>query len=335
LHITQRSKNMTAIVGIDIAKDKFDVCLLNEAGQAQQATFANNKQGINQVHHWLKKQGAKHAQVCLEATGIYGDLVAETLHSRKYQVSVVNPARIKAYADSQMRRNKTDALDAALIALYCRTQHPDPWTPPPPEVKELRALIRHLDDLKQEKQRAANRLDGQSISQAVIQHLEAQIALLQKQIQHTLRLIHDHIDRYPDLKQQRDLLDSIPGIGDLTASYLLAELGDISRFQAVGEVVAFVGLNPRQHQSGKKQTTHGISRMGRAALRAALYMPAIVAKRCNPRLQAWAMQLSQRGLTGKQVIVAIMRKLIHLAYGILKSGRAFDPHFADLRLDPT
>jgi transposase len=323
---------MTAIVGIDIAKDKFDVCLLNEAGEARQATFANNKQGINQLHHWLKKQGARQAQVCLEATGIYGDLVAESLHSRKYQVSVVNPARIKAYADSQMRRNKTDALDAALIADYCRTQQPEPWTPPPPELKELRTLIRHLDDLKQEKQRASNRLDVQNSSEAVIQHLQAQLELLEEQIQHTLRLIHDHIDRYPDLKRQRDLLDSIPGIGDLTASYLIAELGDIRRFQDVGEVVAFVGLNPRQHQSGKKQTTHGISRMGRAALRAALYMPAIVAKRCNPRLQVWANQLSQRGLTGKQVIVALMRKLVHLAYGILKSGRAFDPHFGDFRL---
>ena len=325
---------MNSIVGIDIAKDKFDVCLLNEAGKAQQATFANSKQGINQLHHWLKKQGAKQAQVCLEATGIYGDLVAETLHSRKYQVSVVNPARIKAYADSQMRRNKTDALDAALIADYCRTQQPDLWTPPPPELKELRTLIRHLDDLKQEKQRASNRLDVQNSSQAVIQHLQAQMSLLQDQIQHTLRLIHDQIDRHPDLKQQRDLLDSIPGIGDLTASYLIAELGDISRFQDVGEVVAFVGLNPRQYQSGKKQTTHGISRMGRAALRAALYMPAIVAKRCNPRLQAWANQLSQRGLTGKQVIVAIMRKLVHLAYAILKSGRAFDPQFGNLMLLP-
>ena len=323
---------MSVIVGIDIAKDKFDVCLLNEAGKTQEATFANSKQGINQLHHWLKKQGAKHAQVCLEATGIYGDLVAETLHSRKYQVSIVNPARIKAYAESQMRRNKTDALDASLIADFCRTQQPDPWTPPSPELKELRALIRHLDDLKQEKQRAANRLDVQNSSQAVTQHLQDQLRLLEEQIQHTLHLIRDHIDRYPNLKKQRELLDSIPGIGDLTASYLIAELGDISRFQNVGEVVAFVGLNPRQHQSGKKQTTHGISRMGRAALRAALYMPAIVAKRCNPRLQAWANQLAQRGLTGKQVIVALMRKLIHLAYGILRSGRAFDPHFGDLQL---
>lgn len=325
---------MTSIVGIDIAKDKFDVCLLKVGQEARQATFANNKAGINQLHHWLKKHEAKQAQVCLEATGIYGDLVAEMLHERKYPVSVVNPGRIKAYAQSQMRRNKTDRLDAALIADYCRTQQPEPWTPPAPELKELRTLIRHLDDLKQEKQRAANRLEAQTSAQAVIQHLQDQIRLLQEQIQDTLRLIQDHIDRHPDLKQQRDLLDSIPGIGHLTASYLLAELGDMRRFHTVNEVVAFVGLNPCQHQSGKKQTTHGISRMGRPALRAALYMPAMVAKRCNPRLRAWAAQLTQRGLTAKQVIVALMRKLLHLAYGILKSGQVFDPHFGDRWLVP-
>jgi len=320
---------MTAIVGIDIAKDKFDVCLLNEPQEAQQATFANSKSGLNKLHHWLKQQGAKTAHVCLEATGNYGDLVAETLHTRGYRVSVVNPARIKGYAASQMRRNKTDSLDAALIADYCRTQQPPVWTPPPPELKELRALVRHLDDLKKEKQRVSNRLDVQITAQAVAQHLRAQIALLEQQIEHTLGLIHDPIDRYPELKKQNDLLNTIPGIGDITACHLIAELGDMKRFQDVGEVVAFIGLNPRQHQSGKKQITQGISRMGRAQLRAALYMPAVVAKRCNPRLQAWAMQLSQRGLTGKQVIVALMRKLVHLAYAILKSGRAFDPHFGD------
>ena len=318
---------MTHIVGIDIAKDKFDVCLMDEAGQAHHGAWPNTKSGINKLYNWLKKHGAKTAHVCLEATGIYGDLVAETLHQRGYTVSVVNPARIKAYAASQMQRNKTDALDAALIAEYCRTQPPPAWTPPSPELKELRALVRHLDTLKQEKQRARNRLEAQTASPAVARQLRAQISLLEKQIAQTEQLIRQHIEHYPDLKQQRDLLKSIPGIGDITACHLIAELGDMRRFDDVREVVAFIGLNPRQHQSGKKRVTHGISRMGRASLRAALYMPAIVAKRCNPLFKAWAAQLTQRGLTGKQVIVALMRKLVHLAYGILKSGRAFDPHY--------
>ncbi|MBE0703250.1 MAG: IS110 family transposase [Afipia sp.] len=318
---------MVVQVGIDIAKDKFDVCLLEEESQRHQETFANDKSGIHKLHKWLKQQGAKTAHVCLEATGIYGDQVAEMLYQWGYTVSVVNPARIKAYGESQMRRNKTDSLDAALIADYCRTQQPPAWAPPPPELKELRALVRHLDDLKQEKQRARNRLGAQNASRAVAQHLRDQVAFLGKQIGQTEQLIRQHIDQHPELKNQRDLLKSIPGIGDITACHLLAELGDMSRFEDVGEVVAFVGLNPRQHQSGKKRVTHGISRMGRPRLRAALYMPAVVAKRYNPRLKVWAEQLSQRGLTGRQVIVAIMRKLLHLAYGILKSKQAFDPHY--------
>lgn len=320
---------MTTIVGIDIAKDKFDVCVLDENEQAHTMTFDNTKAGVNKLHRWLKKRGAKHAHVCLEATGIYGDLVAETLHQQGYQVSVVNPARIHAYAASQMRRNKTDTLDAALIADYCRTQQPAAWTPPAPEEKELRALVRHLDDLKQEKQRASNRLHAQTGSQEVARQLRSQIAFLDKQIDKTRKAIQDHIKQFPDLKRQRDLLKSIPGIGDLTACRLLAELGDMRRFDDVREVVAFVGLNPRQHQSGNKRVTHGISRMGRASLRAALYMPAVVAKQRNPRLNAWTQQLQQRGLTGKQVIVAVMRKLLHLAYGILKSGRIFDLHHGE------
>jgi hypothetical protein len=120
---------------------------------------------------------------------------------------------------------------------------------------------------------------------------------------------------------------------ELTAikSYLLenvAELGDLRRFDNVRQVVAFVGLNPRQHQSGKKRVTHGISRTGRASLRAALYMPAVVAQNHNPALKDWAAQMQQRGLTGKQVVVAVMRKLLHLAYGVLKSGQAFQTDFA-------
>lgn len=318
---------MTAIIGIDVSKDQLDVCLTVENHPVCQDSFPNTKSGINKLHRWLKKQNTKTGHLCLEATGIYGDLVAETMHNRGYVVSVVNPARIKAYADSQLRRNKTDQLDAALIADFCRTQSPPVWTPPSPELKELRALVRHLDDLLQEQQRVNNRIEAQKISRSVKQHLQQQKKLLAKQIDQTRHLIKEHIDQFPDLRQQRELLTSIPGLGDLTACRLIAELGDISRFDNVRQIVAYVGLNPRQHQSGRKRTTRGISRTGRASLRAALYMPALVAKKHNPILQAFSERLHQRGLKPKQIVVAIMRKLLHLAYGILKSGRAFDPNY--------
>jgi transposase len=318
---------MTYVVGSDIAKDKFDVCVMDAQGTGHQTTLPNTPSGINKLHRWLKKQGAKNAHICLEATGVYGDALAESMHQRGYVVSVVNPVRIKAYAASQMRRNKTDALDAALIADYCRTQQPPDWTPPSPELKELRALVRHLDDLKQERQRARNRLEAQTDSSVVARQLRTQITFLDQQIDQTQHFIRQHINQFPDLKRQHDLLKSIPGIGDITACQLLAELGNMRRFNDVRQVVAYVGLNPRHHQSGKKHSTHGISRMGRASLRAALYMPAVVAKRYNPLLATFAERLKRNHLTGKQIIVAVMRKLIHLAYGILKSGQAFDPNY--------
>jgi transposase len=320
---------MGLAIGIDIGKEKFDVCVLDEQRQKHQQAFPNTKQGIKALRKWLKQQGVRQpaeAHLALEATGIYGELVAETLYKGGYRVSVLNPVRIKAYAQSQMQRNKTDKLDAALIADYCRTQEPALWSPPPPEIRELRALTRHLDDLKEEKQRTRNRLEAQRQSQAVARQLQAQIRFLDRQIAETEQLIEDHLDQHPDLKEQADLLDSIPGVGVTTAAHFLAEIGDVSRFTNVREVVAFVGLNPKQNQSGKRSTTHGISRMGGSRLRAALFMPAMAAKRANPKLKAWAEQLLQRGLTKLQVVVAVMRKLVHLAYGILKSKTRFDPN---------
>ena len=157
--------------------------------------------------------------------------------------------------------------------------------------------------------------------------MRAQIKLFDQQIKATEKRIKVHIDNHPKLKRNRDLLKSIPGIGHLTASVLLAELGDISRFNDVREVVAYVGLNPQQKQSGHSNYVSGISKMGRPQLRAALYMPALVAVKHNPNLAVFYDRLIKTGLKPKQAVVAVMRKLLHLAYGILKSGKPFDINY--------
>lgn len=156
--------------------------------------------------------------------------------------------------------------------------------------------------------------------------MQAQLTLLERHIQETKKAIQDHIDQHPNLKHQRDLLTSIPGIGDLTAGKLLAEFRSITHFKNTRQLVAFAGLNPRHHTSGSSihKTTH-ISKRGHPGLRAALYLPAVVAKRHNPILAAFATRLQAPGIAGKPLIVAIMRKLLHLVYGILKSGKPFDP----------
>ena len=322
------------VLGLDIGKDQLDAVLLRAGHEAEHAQFDNNPKGFNQLWHFLKKRQAQQTDVCLEATGLYYEAVADFLHERGLTVSVVNPARIKAYAASQLARNKTDQLDAQTIADFCQRQEPPPWVPPDPAWRHLRTLARHLEDLQTDLQRQRNRLHAyQHASQpvaTVVDNLKHQIDLLNQQIKQVQQAMDDHVDQHPDLKRDRDLMASISGIGKLTANKLLAEFHDLRLFEDVRQLVAFAGLNPRQHQSGSsiRQPTR-ISKMGCASIRAALYMPAVVAKTHNPILHAFAHRLEQRGLSRMAIVVAVMRKLLHLIYGVLKSGHPFDPHYLD------
>lgn len=312
--------------GIDVAKKTLQVCLLGKA--VQQKEFLNTPKGYKQLAAWLRKEGSKDVFVGLEATGTYSDAVCQYLYDQRIQVSLINPARIKAYANSQLKRHKTDEIDARLIADFCRTQQPPVWSPPSVEEQELRALVRHLDDLKEQRQAQKNRLEAQPKSPIVVRDLQDHIQFLDQQIAQLEQDIDDHIHKHPRLQQQRDLLNSIPGIGNTTSFHILAELGDLTRFDDVRQVVALAGLNPQQRRSGSSvHYTAGISRMGRSNLRATLYLPAMTAIRYNPLLAVFAQRLKQNGLTPKQVIVAVMRKLLHLAYGILKNKQPFNPNY--------
>lgn len=325
---------MEAILGVDIGKEKVDVKLEYGEEKEEEATFDNVPAGHKKLQRFMKKRKVKKAHVCMEATGRYGEVLAEFLCEQGHDVSVVNPVRIKAYAESQLQRNKTDKLDAALIADFCRTQNPPVWTPPPPEWRQLQVLARHLEDLEADRQRQRNRLDALQHSAhpstIVVDNLRQQIDLLGQQIEQVKADMQDHIDNHPAMKQQRDLLDSIKGIGPLTAAKLIAEFRNITDFDDVRQLIAFAGLNPKQHQSGKSNRSKTpISKMGRSSIRAALYMPAVSARQHNPILKAFADRLEERGVTGKQLIVAVMRKLLHLAFGILKSGQPFDPNYLE------
>lgn len=324
---------MSTYVGMDVSKEWLDVVLLRAGLTPEKGHFDNQVSGFHQLQHFLKKRKLKSVHVCLEATGYYGFEVALFLYQAGYRVSVVNPARIKAYADSQLSRTKTDGTDALLIADFCRSQQPEPWTPPPPEQQELQALMRHLDNLNAIRQQELNRRQAAIPSETVLKTLDEHIAFLDQQITDLRRQIHDHIERHPHLRHQRDLLTSIPGIGDITAFKLLAEIVDISTFDSARQLAAFAGLTPRERRSGSSiRGRTRLSKRGSARLRTALYFPAIVAQRHNPILKSFAQRLLAAGKSKLQVIAAVMRKLLHLVFGILKSGQPFDPHFLDQRL---
>jgi len=324
---------MISYLGIDVSKAWLDVLLLREGLPAEKGQFDNSQQGFRQLQRFLKKRKVKTLHACLEATGYYGAEAALFLHEAGYVVSLVNPVRIKAYAESQLSRTKTDAGDAALIADFCRTQQPEAWIPPPPEQQELQALVRHLENLQDMRQQEVNRRQADIPSETILKTLNEHIAFLDQQIADLRQLIHDHIQRHPYLRQQQDLLTSIPGIGDLTAFKLLAEIVDIHAFDSARQLAAFAGLTPRERRSGSSvRGRTRLSKRGSPRLRNALYFPAIVAQRHNPILHVFAQRLLAAGKSKMQIVAAVMRKLLHLVFGILKSGLPFDPHFLDNRL---
>lgn len=322
---------MEAFVGIDVGKDTL-VVVLRRGADTLRATHDNTPAGHTKLLTWLAKHhrrlatGQVHA--CLEATGSYGDDIALALYQAGYGVSVVNPARIKAFSESRLSRNKTDAADAFLIAEFCRTQTPPAWSPPAPEVLTLRRLARHLDDLKTMRQQEVNRLAAGQPDVTIRQRLEAHIAFLDAQIAAVWQDIHDHINHHPDLKRQRDLLDSIPGIADSSACLLLAELPDLSRFDRAEQLAAYAGVTPRQHTSGKSVRGHTrMARQGNPTLRSRIYFPALSAKTHNPLIRPLAQRMKAQGHCPLSIIVAAMRKLLHQIFGILKSGQPFDPDY--------
>jgi len=314
-------------LGLDIAKAKLDAALL-VGGQVHHRVFANTPAGHAELLAWLGQKGQAQVHVCLEATGTYGEAVALALHAAEHVVSYINPARLKAFGQTTMTRTKTDKTDAILLARFCEAHHPAPWTPPAPELRELQALVRRVESLQQMRQQEVNRLASGVTLAAVQASLEHMIALLDDELAKVQQLIHDHLDQHPGLKEQHALLDSIPGIGDTTATALLAELPNWQTFASAREVAAQAGLTPKQKLSGS--SVHGkprLSKTGSARLRKLLYFPAVVAKTHNPLIKAFCDRLLARGKPMMLVLGAAMRKLLHLIYGVLKSGKPFDPNY--------
>jgi transposase len=315
------------VLGIDIAKDTFDASLLIE-GKRWDEHFENNPAGFKHLSRWVARHSAAPLHACMEATGQYGDGLAEYLYQQGWQVSVVNPARIKAYGQSQLRRNKTDKADAQLIAQYCLRENPALWSPPAASFKDLQALVRRLEDLQSNYQQEQNRLTAGGSNPVVIASITDHLQVLEEQIQRLKQAIQEHIDTCPELKQRQKLLTSIPGIGKLTAAKILGEVRDVCEFDSARQLSAYAGVTPRNFLSGSSVHKKArLSKTGNANLRKALYMSAISAKHHNPIVHTFCERLLKSGLSPMQVIGAAMHKLLHLIYGILKSGRPFDPLF--------
>lgn len=320
------------VMGLDVAKRTLDAILLIN-GRTEYLQVANQPEGFKQLRDWVEGHRFRQGRVCLEATGQYGYAAANYLHTCGHKVSVVNPARIKAYAASRLQRNKTDKVDARLIAEFCQREKPPLWDPPRPAQTHLKALVRYLDDLKGLRQQEKNRTEFGKDVDLVADMLNEHIAFLDKKIKLVCKAIHHLIQQDPQFTHDYQLLVSIPGVGKLTAAKLLAEIPDFRAFKTSRQLTAYAGLNPRQYQSGSSvHRKSRISKTGNANLRYALYMPALVAYRCNPVVKEFCQRLLISGKPKMVVMCAAMRKLLVLAFGVIKSNSLFDPNHAELEV---
>lgn len=311
-------------LGIDVAKAKLDCALRLPDGKLRSKVIENNLKGFQTLTEWLGKHGATTPHVCMEATGVYWEAVAEYLSNQGMIVSVVNPAQIKAFGTSRMVRTKTDKVDAQLIAMFCFERCPDPWQAPSLGEQALRAMVLRLESLQTMRTQESNRLEvaRDAIKSGIADHL----AWLDNEIKTLIKMIRDHIDSDPNLKDKRTLLDSVPGLGERTIATILAFYADPNRFSNAKQAVAFAGLDPRQHESGSSvKGKPRLSKIGHSFIRKALYMPAMVTLYKTAWGKRFRERLALSGKAPKLIIGAMMRKLIHVAFGVLKSGKTFDP----------
>jgi len=321
------------VIGIDVSKEKIDCAWLRDiaTGKVKTKVLKNRPDGFNALFDWAvrnTKQPIEAIHFVMEATGIYHEALAYALHDAGATVAVVNPAHIRDYAKSRGARSKTDKKDSIIIAHYGATQQPAAWCPEPREIRHLKALIVRHDSIEKDLQRETNRLEKAEIthvSPEVITSIDNMIKELGKEKARIKQLIDDHIDQHPKLKQDRTLLESIPGVGVVISQQMIALVRSRS-FSTAKQCSAFIGLNPVIRESGSsvRGRSH-MSKKGNARIRAKLYMAAVVATRYNPDIKRQYDRLLKNGKTKMAALGAAMRKLVQICFGVLKHQCRYQP----------
>lgn len=340
------TKTLTAWTGIDVSKDTFDIAYVStEKGvplekdvpfhRIPARQFPRTLTGAEDALTWLDealgfpKPFEEHVWVVMEACGKYAEELRLWLSmNRGPSICMITPSLTAAYAKSRGLRNKTDRVDARLLALFGQERKPKIQKIPSRTYQILKDLWRCRQEYVElqvaEKNRAGQPLQTEAVQKIRKKHLEE----LQDHIDRVEKEIKKLLNRAPKLKKDVDLLCTIKGIGFLTAVMVIAEMGDLRRFARSRQVGAFAGLNPSKFESGTsvKKTTI-ISRKGSAVLRAGLYMPALTACRFNEQMKIFYERLIRKGKSKKAAVVAVMRKLLVLMRAILKTGVPYQEDF--------
>jgi len=321
------------MLGVDVSKEQLEAALWVGGPRKGYASKAgNDPAGARKLLGWAgAKSGltAVDCRVVLEATGVYHEVVAQVFHDAGCEVVIANPKRVRDYAKGQGLLTKTDAVDARMLARYgAQGEELLAWVPPAAEVRILRALMARLDAIEQDLQREENRLEKAQATHTppvVIDSLQRSLTALRAERERLRREINDHYDQHPGLKQERDRLKTIPGIGNVSANRMLCLLKRHT-FSSARQAAACAGLIPIEYESGTSvHKRPRLSKQGDPKLRATLYMAAIVASRHNPQLHKVYESLIARGKSKMSALGALMRRLVHIAFGMLKHQTDYNP----------
>jgi transposase len=313
-------------LGIDMAKRTFAAALWFGPDRFLKAEFNNDRGGFRKLQTWLKAHGAGLLRVGVEATSTYADALLECLHARGQTVYLLNPERVAHYARARGQRNKTDPADAVTIAAFIALHEATPWQPPPPEQKDLRSLTRARSQIVASARALTVQLQTATGPGRV--HLQAVLASTRRTLAALERDIAAHLKAHPALAERVRRLMTLQGVGVVTAAVAIAELPPITAQTDPRTISAWAGVTPHRCQSGPREWTTRLSRKGNAYLRNALYMPALVAKRHNPTLRAYAERLAASGKTTPAILGALSHKMLRILVGLLRHNTDFDPNWS-------
>lgn len=320
---------MAGIVGVDISKDTFDSQFI--AGRKEKHQQLDNRDpGFRQLWSMMQRLESEKWYVCMEATGLYWEGLAEFLHGKGVTVFVVNARRIKGFAMSEDKRTKTDKVDAGVIARFCRAHLAElkPWSPPAPELRKMLSLTRQLESLKEDRARQKVRLKSATMCTEVAGSIKQHILFLSGSIKRVECAIACLLKQNVRLGERHKIAKSVTGVGKVTASIVLAETRLFENFSDRRQVAAFAGLDVSEFLSGSSiRCKPRLSKRGSARIRKALYMAVLSAKKHNPIVKKLYERLVDNGKTKMQAIGACMRKLLELIFAVVKSGQRFDPEY--------
>lgn len=328
--------NQTIYVGVDMAQSGFEASVWQQETAEALGSYENQEAGYEALSQEVARRREPEAVIHLivEPTGGYELRLVSYALEQGWRVSLPNPKQVRDWAKSQGRRAKTDKLDSLVLAAYGAKQKLHLYQPAPVAVEQLDDLLHRQQDLQQMLGQERNRLHALNVRpevapyvlQSVTRHLE----LIEKDLAELEQAINDLLDQNPDLKQHRQRLQSVPGVGPKNSLVLLVLL---ARWQALTQgqgsakaLTAYVGLDPKPYESGTSVYRRAtISKMGNTQVRSQLYLGALGGVRGHNPLRDFYGQLVSRGKAKKLALVASARKILIWSWAVFSQQLDFDP----------